>query len=869
MPNIASFGRKAAGDTTIKPVRVGGGGFNINLSIADDGTVITGVDIHGLFKYNPATAGWEQMMEVKRMPDFTSFGGNGAYAAVVCPTQSKIMYAMLSDGNVWKTVDGGSRWYKCPGWTNRTDINSNQSGNRFNGPKMAVDPINPDIVYCGTPSNGVFVTFDGGATFSAVTGVPSTNQTDPSGGYGICFDRYAGITGGNKTSNVYICSPGSGVYKNTSGGTSFSAVGTGSPNYIGHILAFNGVVLVTDYTNIKRWNGSAWSTVYSSGAFTIALDTSSNHASVGATTARLCAFSSGGVSIISTDGGQTWGGSLTIDLSYPDASWLTTTIGETGYTSGEMKFNPNASNELWSAFGLGVSKGSPSTSAYTMTGIMKGMENLTYNRVKNPPSSTMAKKCIYGVWDQSIIKINDPDSMPTTKQPDNTFNACWDLDYSIDGTAIVSYVWRGPGTSDLCGKSTDQGDTYTTNAASFMRFPMTVASNSSGTTVTLTGAVSSLVPAGAYVIHNSSTIRDMVSKSGSTITLASALTVSTNDTIEIALNSSGNGAVACSTASNWMIQVSPYQDVPRYTTNSGASWSLCSIPDMPIAMNATANGTTTLSGLTNSYTGAAENSNRFQTGDYIVIQPGGATVTVTGKPSSTSITVSSTVASGTVALRAIGFGGWASYVGVHDICADKNTAGIFYGKFNRGLGNGKAEFYRSTDSGATWSKRSGVDNTSGATVGAGDLAATPYFAQYYSGIKPVIPGTGSYADTTGHVYWHGETVGQNLLKTTDGGATWAVVGGISSVFRIGFGKPKPGGGGYPTIFANGTVNGTSGLYRADDGEQATPTWVLLAQYPLDSLNGINDLDGDKNVYGRFYGCLGHAPFYGYINSATT
>ena len=43
---------------------------------------------------------------------------------------------------------------------------------RVDGQKMAVDPNNPDVVYVGTPQNGLFVTTNGGASWQSVSAVP-------------------------------------------------------------------------------------------------------------------------------------------------------------------------------------------------------------------------------------------------------------------------------------------------------------------------------------------------------------------------------------------------------------------------------------------------------------------------------------------------------------------------------------------------------------------------------------------------------------------------------------------------------------------------------------------------------------------------
>ena len=95
------------------------------------------------------------------------------------------------------------------------------------GQKMAVDPNNPNVVYVGTPQNGLFVTTDGGASWQSVSAVP-VSAKDGSGVYpgitGIEFDPALGVTGG-KTNTIFAASYGNGVYESTNGGASWSAIG--------------------------------------------------------------------------------------------------------------------------------------------------------------------------------------------------------------------------------------------------------------------------------------------------------------------------------------------------------------------------------------------------------------------------------------------------------------------------------------------------------------------------------------------------------------------------------------------------------------------------------------------------------------------
>ncbi len=99
-----------------------------------------------------------------------------------------------------------------------------------------------------------------------------------------------------------------------------------------------------------------------------------------------------------------------------------------------------------------------------------------------------------------------------------------------------------------------------------------------------------------------------------------------------------------------------------------------------------------------------------------------------------------------------------------------------------------------------------------------------------------------------------------LMRSTNSGATFASIAGVTQASYVGFGKAAAGQN-YPAVFISGTVGGVFGLYRSDD---IGVTWVrindTLHQYGLGS---IHDLCGDPRVYGRVYfGTEGRGIVYG-------
>lgn len=202
-------------------------------------------------------------------------------------------------------------------------------------------------------------------------------------------------------------------------------------------------------------------------------------------------------------------------------------------------------------------------------------------------------------------------------------------------------------------------------------------------------------------------------------------------------------------------------------------------------------------------------------------------------------------------------GGWVAANGYSFarfvVAADKSLTNTFY-LYNNNLAGSTASFYKLTFSAGVptcvQTRTSALDTLG--TDGANDLGnvqmkAVPGQAQnlfYTSGTQSPLVGT------------------QKFWRSTDGGVTWSQVSGVFSVNSFGFGAAKPGGGGYPAIFVQGMVNGSTkmGIWRSDDNAS---TWVgplspcpaNITAYdscPANSIDIARDLNGDLNRYGIVY-----------------
>jgi hypothetical protein len=223
---------------------------------------------------------------------------------------------------------------------------------------------------------------------------------------------------------------------------------------------------------------------------------------------------------------------------------------------------------------------------------------------------------------------------------------------------------------------------------------------------------------------------------------------------------------------------------------------------------------------------------------------------VPGNSSGASATIYCTTNAGTAWNAATGFTGTPRFVPINNradstghipLVADKSTAGVFYA-FDQA--NGRV--YKSTNA-----------NTGSPTF---SIIATPTLTGLNTNGKvklSLVPGNPTDLFITGY-----PQASSNIFKSTDSGVTWAVPAGASSkgfenISGYGFGAPKPGGSGYPTIYLVATTSGATNptlYYSTDAGTTFNVLNVPTAAqtYPLGSMDYPAWVTGSPNVYGRVY-----------------
>jgi len=245
--------RESASGATYQRVVQGGFGYTPNI-IAHPATanlIYSRTDVGGAYRWNSSSNSWTPITDNF---DYTSTNssGNGAYgieSIAVDPSNTNVVY--IFNGDVYRSTTQGGNW--TPLHLNKFSGGNNDFRNV--GERLAVDPANSQIIYCGTRSNGLWSTTNQGTSWNSVAGVPAGN-----GGYGVgfvVFDKSGGTTNG-ATRNIYTGVLGNGLYLSTDGGNSWNSV-SGGPNNANYYpiraaMASSNQLLVT-YACSTNWGG--------------------------------------------------------------------------------------------------------------------------------------------------------------------------------------------------------------------------------------------------------------------------------------------------------------------------------------------------------------------------------------------------------------------------------------------------------------------------------------------------------------------------------------------------------------------------------------------------------------------------------------
>src|SRR5271170_4760349 len=381
----------SAFDTTWQPIKVGGGGFVTGMDISPTGaTRVVRTDTAGAYIWNGTQ--WQQLITAQTMPASAigPLGGGGVQEIAIAPSQPTTIY-MAYWQYIYISTDSGSTWTQT-NFPAQTSGWPSGDGYRTMGQKMAVDPANPNVVYCGTETSGVYVTTDGGNSWTQVSAIPDGTGA---GITGIRFDPTSGTTGG-MTNTIYISSNGSEVYRSGNAGTTWTNITTTTGPAIGvaHAkMASDGTYycVAADWNSVWRFS-SVWTNITPTDQtswFTIATDPFN---------AQRVVVNNGPTIEVSTNRGGTWSGAQSaLSCDSTDCPWLAYPVNGWYEVGSDAWLDPVTQNYLWMDTGTGVNYLMvPNTlpSTLTLTDISVGIENLTAVQVISPPGGNPVLSCL-------------------------------------------------------------------------------------------------------------------------------------------------------------------------------------------------------------------------------------------------------------------------------------------------------------------------------------------------------------------------------------------------------------------------------------------------------------------------------------------
>jgi hypothetical protein len=473
--SAAMVGAKA-GAGQWHPLAIGAGGFITGHSISNDGTMVCRTDTYGCYLWNKLSLRWEQLRTATRMPVQDVAPGNGfteagGYEIQVAPSDPARIYMVTGvfvgsklNSFVYISRDRGKTFQRTPGWT-PVPLGSNGPAGKNTNCHMAVDPANPDVVYVGTLTKGLFVTFDAGNTWNSVVTVPASINT----GYGlsIAFDPTSGTTNA-RTNKIYVCSDGNGFYWCTDGSGTFAPM-AGGPRQVSDsaVSPIDGVLYAcarnSGVANLWHCVSGNWEILSNcNSAWSVAPDPANPN--------RLAVCDAGGRLNISIDHGATWPhgynpGTFVTGGGYrtaTDIPWLAWT-NEQFMTASMIRFDPSRKNFLTFSEGIGfwtVSPPDDTSQAWSWNSQNVGIEQLVANDICSPPGGDP----ILAAWDRPVFRVNDKSIYPSTHGPNNAFaiQMGWSVDWaSASPSTIVAVINWFPPANDESGKSDDGGRSWT------------------------------------------------------------------------------------------------------------------------------------------------------------------------------------------------------------------------------------------------------------------------------------------------------------------------------------------------------------------------------------------------------------------------
>jgi photosystem II stability/assembly factor-like uncharacterized protein len=436
-----------------KPVKIGGGGWVTGLLVhptAPD-LVYCRTDVGGVYRWQPATSSWTQLITADRMPaalmnaasDFPGSKRSAAYeveSIAIAPSNPAVLLVASGKGGsgvLLKSTDGGQSFTLG----NLTTWMAGNGDYRTGTERLAVHPTNPNLVFFGSRKEGLWRSNDGGTTWTRVPAsvlpfgesikVFNTDGTLKSetfvGVATVVFDPAV-------ANRVYASVTLGGIYRSDDSGATWTPIlgGGTSTDWAPKLRLSQGILYAAGANGfgLRRYDpASGWTTINPgrSDIQEVAVDP--------ANSAHLYAVVGGFQQFFrSTDSGASWTnlatntlGTTGRDKFQSPHTWKMTGTLRTWLSIGALVLDPHSPGRLWFTEGMGVWRSddtTPANNAPAFADISEGIEEMVSNDVVAMPGG----KLLTAAWDRLGFLHTNPDQSPAAQiSLTDDFNSGWSL----------------------------------------------------------------------------------------------------------------------------------------------------------------------------------------------------------------------------------------------------------------------------------------------------------------------------------------------------------------------------------------------------------------------------------------------------------
>jgi len=399
------------------------------------------------------------------------FSNDGVYEIAVAPSNTNVIYVAYKD-NIYVSINKGTS-FVLTGFSPQ-HMRGNEGQYRVYPFKMMVDPVNADVCIVVTQSNGAYVTTNGtsgaSSTWAAVSGSVANNDSNMVGIVG--FDTSSGTGGSPTQTNIcYIAVSGTGVYKRTTPGGSFTLQNTtGMPTQcVDMRVAADGKVycVTADASHLWQLSGTTWTDLVGN----LAAGMSGNLSAVvchPTTAGTLLAITFGNGYQESTNFGVTWVGqvNVTANMTATDVPYLATLFRSgTGIGIVSPIIDPSNTAVLWVSGQQGIFTttlplNASGGAAQPFTSVGAGIENLVACRVLIPPGNSAVMTCSE---DCGVLRNTNKTKYVTAQSWCTTVFLAggWWADYASNNSSFLVALTDAEAGGEQSAFSSDGGSTWT------------------------------------------------------------------------------------------------------------------------------------------------------------------------------------------------------------------------------------------------------------------------------------------------------------------------------------------------------------------------------------------------------------------------